>query len=230
MQSCRNFEHLIMDGASTDGTVSLAQADAAESLRRVYSSPDNGLYDAMNHGMEIAAGDYLIFLNAGDTFHSSETLAHMEQAIVSNNYPGIVYGQTDIVDINCKKLGNRHLTAPEHLSLKSFRNGMVVCHQSMAVLKRITSPYDLSYRFSADFEWCIRCLQHSRHNVYVPEVIADYLSEGLTSANRRKSLLERFKIMCYYYGTIPTILRHLKFIPRFIRQQRLERKSKAITQ
>lgn len=224
-QTYRDFEHLIIDGASTDDTVAIAHA-GADDRRIVFSAPDRGLYDAMNRGIEMSTGQYLIFLNAGDKFHSLGTLAHMAEAIVANDLPGIVYGQTDIVDADGNKIGDRHLRAPEDLTLQSFANGMVVCHQAMAVLRRIAGRYDLRYRFSADYEWCIRCLQHSRHNVYLPEVIADYLSEGLTSANRRKSLKERFKIMCYYYGTIPTIWRHLRFLPRFLRQRRRERAAK----
>lgn len=221
-QTCRNFEHLIMDGASTDATVAIARGSGSP-LRHVISQPDHGLYDAMNHGRDVSKGRYLIFLNAGDTFHSPDTLAHIEQAILANDYPGIVYGQTDLVDASRRRIGSRHLTAPEHLTLHSFSQGMVVCHQSMAVLKRITGTYDLRYRFSADYEWCIRCLQHSRHNVYLPEVIADYLSEGVTTANRRRSLMERFRIMCYYYGAWTTIINHIRFIPRFLRQRRIER-------
>ena len=103
---------------------------------------------------------------------------------------------------------------------------MVVCHQAFIVLKRIAGEYDLKYRFSADYEWCIRCLQHSRNNIYIDDTIIDYLSEGLTTANRKASLKERFHIMCYYYGTFPTIMKHVRFIPRFIKQRLKERKNK----
>ena len=57
--------------------------------------------------------------------------------------------------------GRDIFSAPEQLTYRSFADGMTVCHQAMAVLKRISSPYDLSYRFSADYEWVLRCLQHS---------------------------------------------------------------------
>ena len=100
---------------------------------------------------------------------------------------------------------------------------MVVCHQAFFALRRITDQFRLKYRFSADYDWCIRVLQHSKHNCYLDEVVADYLMEGMTTANRRASLMERFRIMCYYYGTLPTIWRHLKFSPRFLRRRRLEK-------
>ena len=86
-------------------------------------------------------------------------------------------------------------------------------------LRRIAEPYDLRWRFSADYEWCIRVLQHSRRNVLLPEVIADYLNEGTTTRNWRRSLAERFRIMCYYYGFWPTALRHIKFLGRYLRRK-----------
>lgn len=221
-QTCDLYEYIVMDGASKDNSVALA-LDAGIANAHIYSEPDKGLYDAMNKAMDKATGEYLIFLNAGDTFHSPGTLQEIADTIMDNDFPGIVYGQTQLVDSDRQRLGDRHLTAPETLTLKSFSNGMVVCHQAFIALRRIAGNYDLQYRFSADYDWCIRCLQHSRHNIYIDNTIIDYLSEGLTTANRRKSLRERFHIMCKYYGTLPTIMRHIAFIPRFIRQSIKER-------
>lgn len=221
-QTCKLYEYIVMDGASKDNTVELAQ-NANIPNARIVSSPDKGLYDAMNKAMDIATGEYLIFLNAGDSFHTPETLQKIADTIMNHDFPGIVYGQTQLVNSQREYIGDRHLLAPEELTLKSFANGMLVCHQAFIALRRITSHYDLRYRYSADYEWCIRCLQHSRNNIYIPHTIIDYLSEGLTTANRKASLIERFKIMCHYYGTLPTIIRHLKFIPRFIKQRRIER-------
>ncbi len=223
-QTCHLFEYIVMDGASTDATTELAEKAGIPKMR-IISEPDNGLYDAMNKAMDIATGDYLIFLNAGDTFHTPGTLQLIADKIFANDYPGIVYGQTQLVDNQRRRIGDRHLKAPEHLTYDSFAEGMVVCHQAFIVLRRIASSYNLSYRFSADYEWCIRCLQHSRHNVYIPNTIIDYLHEGMTSHNRRASLKERFRIMSYYYGLLPTISRHFMFLPRFIRQRRVESKA-----
>lgn len=221
-QTCTLYEHLIIDGASTDSTLALCR-DGATERQRLFSEPDRGLYDAMNKGIVRSAGKYLIFLNAGDTFHSSSTLQKIANTIISENYPGVVYGQTDIVDAARCKVADRHLMAPEKLSLKSFAEGMVVCHQAFVALRRIAGHFDTGYRFSADYEWCIRVLQHSRHNVLIPETIVDYLAEGVTTRNRTASLRERFRIMCRYYGVLPTVWRHLRFIPRFLRRRRQEK-------
>lgn len=213
-QSCRLYEHIIVDGASSDDTLRIVEAAPGASLRRVLSEPDRGLYDAMNKGLGMARGDYLIFLNAGDKLHTSDTLQLIADKIMDNDYPGIVYGQTDLVDDAGRRLGPRHLTAPPALSYRDFARGMLVCHQAFVVLRRIAPPYSMKYRFSADYDWCVKCLQHSRSNVYTGATLIDYLSEGLTTANHSKSLRERFQIMCRYYGFFPTVWRHIGFFFR----------------
>lgn len=213
-QRFTDYEHLVIDGASSDGTLSIAEL-SPNTRRIVLSEPDNGIYDAMNRGRALAQGRYLIFLNAGDKFHNDLTLGLIADAIAANDNPGIVYGQTNIVDDHGLLIGPRHLTAPAELTLASFAQGMVVCHQAFVVLNEIAPYYSLKYRFSADYDWCIQCLQHSRHNVGLTDtVLIDYLEGGATAKNHRKSLWERFCIMRYYYGTVPTVLRHIKFLCR----------------
>lgn len=220
-QTCTDFEHIIVDGASTDSTLAIAN-NHKSARRRVVSAPDRGIYDAMNKGMALTKGRYLIFLNAGDKFHAPDSLQCIADAIARNNMPGIVYGQTDIVDADGNYLGPRHLSAPGELTLKSFADGMLVCHQAFVALRKVVGFYNLKYRFSADYEWCIRCLQHSRQNVGLGEtVLIDYLNEGVTTRNHRASLMERFRIMAYYYGFLPTVFRHFRFA---IRQWRRNKK------
>lgn len=222
-QDAAFMEYIVVDGASTDSTVQLVKNAGIDGVR-ILSEPDKGLYDAMNKGRDMARGDYLVFLNAGDAFHSPDVIATLAGAVISNGFPGIVYGQTQIVDNRGVRLAGRHLEAPRELTLDSFRSGMVVCHQAFVALKKITSPFDTGYRFSADYDWCIRCLQRSRVNVYVDGVLIDYLSEGVTTGNRYASLRERFRIMVVYYGFWPTVWRHIGFLPRYIRRRRLEKK------
>ncbi|MDE5728495.1 MAG: glycosyltransferase [Duncaniella sp.] len=217
-QTCRLFEWIVVDGASTDDTVRLVEQAGISGLRLV-SEPDEGLYDAMNKGLGMAHGDYVIFLNAGDAFHSPDTLQAVADEIMDNDYPGIVYGQTDIVDASGHKISERHLTAPTRLTVDSFRDGMVVCHQAFIVLRKLTTAYNRRYRFSADFEWCLLCLQRSNRNLYIDSVLIDYLSEGMTTRNRRESLKERFAIMSHYFGFWPTLLRHFGFAARALRRK-----------
>ena len=208
-QSCRLYELIIIDGESSDSTVEIAKkADIPNS--EIVSEKDRGIYDAMNKGLGLAHGDYVIFLNAGDTFHSDTTLEHLADAIMDNDYPGIVYGQTDIVDIDRNRIGDRHLLAPEILTLESFKDGMLVCHQAFCALRKITSNYDMRYRYSADYEWCIKCLQRSHRNYYMNETIIDFLQGGMSTQNHFASLTERFNIMSHYYGFFHTLVTHIK--------------------
>lgn len=209
-QTFRDFEHLIIDGASTDATVALASAEPGV---RVISEPDRGLYDAMNKGLHLARGRYILFLNAGDALAGPDTLQRYADAIAAApEAPGIVYGQTRLVDAERNYIGERHLLAPDNLNARSFLDGMVVCHQAMLVRRDLAPDYDLRYHFSADYDWGCKVLKASHLNIYIPGYVADYLAEGLTTANRRKSLIERFRAMSANYGLLPTILSHIKIV------------------
>ena len=211
-QTFRDFEHLVIDGASRDKTVRIITETSPGSIVR--SEPDQGLYDAMNKGLRAARGKYVLFLNAGDAFHSPDTLKRYADCDGAD----IIYGDTVIVDNDRRFLKPRHLSVPERLTFQSFANGMLVCHQAFMVRRELAPEYDLQYRFSADYEWTLRCLKaaNTAKNINLNTVTIDYLSDGLTDHNHRASLKERFRIMCRYYGTFPTLLRHLRFAYRSI--------------
>lgn len=221
-QTYPHIEHIIIDGASKDNTLEIIKNCQLPTINyQLVSEPDKGLYDAMNKGLQCATGDYVWFLNAGDVFHDATTIEQIAKQIHSQfstfNYqlPDVIYGETDMVDNEGKFIAHRRLKAPKKLTWKSFKMGMLVCHQSFVVKRESAPLYDLHYRFSADFEWCIRCMKAAKtiHNTH--RVLADYLTEGMTTANRKASLKERFSIMSRYYGYVPTLLRHLWFAVRF---------------
>lgn len=217
-QSYPHIEHIIVDGKSKDGTLALIREYENPKLRWI-SEPDKGLYDAMNKAVAMASGDYLCFLNAGDTFFSSETVAKMMQSIPENTFPDILYGETAIVDNKGEFLHMRRLKAPETLSWKSFRQGMLVCHQAFIVKRSLFEPYDLSYRFSADVDWCIRLMKKAKLIYNTRLTLINYLNEGMTTANRNASLKERYRIMAKHYGQISTFLHHVWFAIRAVIKQ-----------
>lgn len=223
-QTYTDVQHIIMDGSSKDNTIDIANAYKERATKKgievvIVSEPDKGLYDAMNKAMALAEGDYVCFLNAGDKLHNSSTLQLVADKANSDKV-GVIYGKTDIVDDNGTKVRSRRLAPPEHLTWKSFKSGMLVCHQSFYINRDMMQKYDLRYRFSADFDWCIRCMKSGYEldfaNVYINEPLSDYLSEGMTTANHKASLVERFKIMCKHYGIISTILQHIWFVIRAV--------------
>ena len=216
-QTSSDYEMLIIDGASTDDTLAIVRQASIASLR-VFSEPDNGLYDAMNKGIARARGRYLFFLNAGDKFADDTVLARL--AMLTADNPGVIYGQTQLVDAEGQVVGKRHLTAPKKLTANSFLNGMVVCHQAFAARRDLVPDYDLQYKLSADYDWCIKVLKKSPANAYAgKEPIISYLADGMTTRHHRASLMERYRIMCRHYGTAKATLRHLGFIPRYLRRR-----------
>ena len=233
-QTYDGVEHLIVDGASKDQTLAMAerykqQSDASDNNHKVIiqSEPDHGIYDAMNKGLTQASGDYVVFLNAGDSFPDADTLETIVHQCRLNEYPaaerpGVLYGNTNIVNAEGRFLHPRRLQPPQKLTWKSFRHGMLVCHQAFYARTDIAknTQYDTRYRFSADVDWCIRIMRESER-MGLPlcntrMVVANYTEEGATTQNHQASLRERFDVMRRHYGLISTLVMHARFTIRSI--------------
>lgn len=215
-QTYHNIEYIIVDGASKDRTLSIVNK-YRDKIQAVVSEPDKGLYDAMNKGLKMAKGEYVCFLNAGDTFHEDDTLQLIvHQLNKSNVLSDVIYGETALVDAQRHFVRMRRLQTPDTLNWKSFRQGMLVCHQAFIAKRALAETYDLNYRFSADFDWCIRVMKKASllHNTRL--TLIDYLDEGMTTKNRKASLKERFRIMAKHYGYISTVLHHIWFVLRLL--------------
>lgn len=231
-QTWGQIEHIIVDGASKDSTMAMAEAYRRRSAEEetehdiiIKSEPDRGLYDAMNKGLQLATGDYVVFLNAGDVLPTDETLENISNDVNERSdgrLPAVLYGDTNIVDNNGELLRPRRLAPPDNLSWRSFRHGMLVCHQAFYVRTDIAKaePYNLKYRFSADVDWCIRVMKRAEKEglplLRLPEVVVNYLDGGMTNKNHRASLIERFNVMSHHYGLMSTILMHIWFVARAV--------------
>lgn len=234
--ACQDYpriEHLIVDGRSRDDTLPLVQryveqntmASVPHSIRLVCEH-DQGLYDAMNKAIRQATGEYIVFLNAGDKLHTPQTITRIVDSLdwIKGDYsnPAIAYGETDIVDEEGRFIRHRRLQAPEKLDDRSFLDGMLVCHQSFYVRTDLAreEPYNLSYRYSADYDWCLRLIRKARKRrlqiINTHQVLTDYLNEGLTTRNHHRSLLERLRIMAVHYGWPSALLRHAWFVVRAV--------------
>lgn len=227
-QTYSHVEHIIVDGASTDATLDRVEAykqksDAEDWCHevRVKSEPDRGLYDAMNKGIQRATGQYVLFLNAGDTFPSADTLELVAESVGEGEEPpAVLYGDTDVVDDEGRFLRHRRLSPPRRLTWRSFMKGMLVCHQAFYARTDLAkaTPYDLHYRFSADVDWCIRIMRLARRHRLpmrnVGAVVVNFLDGGMTTTNHRASLKERFHVMAHHYGFVPTVIMHAWFVVR----------------
>lgn len=247
-QDYPEITHLIIDGASTDGTLEMVndyieRSNAANNGHKILlmSEPDNGIYDAMNKGLRSLDGDYVCFLNAGDFLPAQDTVSRIVETISQRDdsfvspdtkglqgdcpqcdLPAVLYGDTDIVDAEGHFLHHRRLAPPEHLTWKSFRHGMLVCHQAFYARTdfAIATPYNQKYRYSADVDWCIRIMKAAaKENVPLLNlhmVVVNYTEEGQTTLHHRESLLERYRVMESHYGRISTFFMHCRFVIRSV--------------
>jgi glycosyltransferase involved in cell wall biosynthesis len=220
-QTYKQIEYIIIDGKSTDLTLDVIAG--FEGVDLLLSEPDSGLYDAMNKGLKAASGAYVWFLNTGDQIYSKDTVELMVAGL--ENLPDIIYGGTMIIDENQNEIGDRRLSPPDKLTWRSFRQGMVVCHQSLIVKRALAPAYNLNYRLSSDIDWAIRAAKNADRTHNTRMILSRFLEGGLTEHNIKAGLKERFKIMRGFYGLIPTILRHFVFGARltnyYLRHRRI---------
>ena len=227
-QDYPHIRHMIIDGASTDNTLQIvndyinrSNKDKNGHVVLVTSEPDKGIYDAMNKGLRSVTGDYVCFLNAGDFLPATDTVTYIVKTIGSQ-LPAVLYGDTDIVDNEGRFLHHRRLAPPENLTWRSFRQGMLVCHQAFYARTdfAVQTPYNTTFRYSADVDWCIRIMREAEKEgvplLNLHNVVANYTEEGQTTRHHRESLLERYRVMQHHYGPLQTFFLHCWFVARAI--------------
>ncbi len=216
-QTYPNIEHVIIDGASNDGTLDLIkQYDHV--IGYWQSEQDQGIYDAMNKGIKQASGEYLWFINTGDQIARDETVTNLA-ATFEKQYD-IIYGETELIDDKGQVLGTRsELTTrklPAKLSWRSLKKGMVVSHQSFIVKKKISPYYKSQFQCSADIDWMIQAIKNSRSVARADEPLAKYLLGGTSLQIRGVCWRERFIIYAHHFGLIQTIGIHIYFLVRVL--------------
>jgi len=203
-QTYPNIEYIIVDGLSTDGTLEIIKKYSGK-ISKLISEKDEGIYDAMNKGLAVATGDYVLFMNSGDEFYSGDTVAKVF-AIAEG--ADIYYGETEMMDASGQSLGQRRHKAPENFTWLSFKYGMSVSHQAIYVKRTLAEPFDRNYHLSADIDWILNAAKKAKKIVNTHQYVAKYLVGGMSKKRHRQSLRERFDIMKKYYGLVPTLFNH----------------------
>jgi len=215
-QSSTDFEWVVIDGGSTDGTAEWLAGLAFPALRFI-SEKDKGLYDAMNKGIKMASGKYVWFMNSGDGIYSLDTIQQLIGQAANND---VLYGETMLVDEKGSQLGIRSekttRVLPSKMTKYSMIKGMVVCHQSFISKRTIAPLYNLNYRFSADIDWVISCLENAGaiHNCEM--ILSNYLVGGLSAQNQKTGWKERWNIYAAHYGFVYTAFAHVYIVFRYI--------------
>ncbi|BBU98260.1 MULTISPECIES: glycosyltransferase family 2 protein [Providencia] len=173
-------EYIIIDGGSTDGSIDTVLTYVSQGVINNYvSESDSGIYDAMNKGIKISSGDWLVFMNAGDLFASPDVLLSIYRVINEKTTTNLVYGDY----ISSKTLFNQHLSI-------NFLMSHMLNHQSIFYKKTLFSNqcYNLKYRFCADYEHLINNLRIiDAQHVY--KTICIYDDTGISSADKNKFIM-----------------------------------------
>jgi putative colanic acid biosynthesis glycosyltransferase len=189
-QSFREFEWIVMDGASSDGSIEFMQRSENASALFI-TSPDLGIYDAMNKGTERASGRYMNYLNAGDTYCGSASLQLVKDEAEREGYPEVIYAGTNYEFSD----GSLRYRPPREAS-RAIRHGMPAIHQSTFYLRSYLEkpPYDLRYRVSADYFIAARSVLGRGRALYVDKAVTVFPIGGVSTKNRRESLIDSWKI------------------------------------
>ena len=180
-QTYGQIEYIIVDGGSTDGTLEYLHQEQG-AYQKMVSEPDKGIYDAMNKGVKMASGEWVIFMNAGDRFAEADTLAHVFKA---NHDAEVIYG--DVIKHGMVKKA----AAPCNC------HRMYFCHQS-ALTKRellVKHPFDVAHRLSADFKFFKQMYLKGYRFVQLDLPIADFDTTGVSNTSRSKGLKDNIEVV-----------------------------------
>ena len=210
-QTWKQFEYLVIDGASKDGTIQLLsnfkELFSEHGISYQYiSEPDKGIYDAMNKGVRMAHGRWLLFLNAGDLLADSKIL---ENVFCQSPTEQILYG-----DALCIYQGNqkRYPAMPlEHLYYE-----MSFCHQSAFIERSLLMeyPYNITYKVCADHHFFLSMYLKKKSFRYYPIPIAIYEIAGFSDQNKMLSHQEKHRMqkeLGIFHFSLPWLFREYNF-------------------
>ena len=180
-QTWQEKEYLVIDGASTDDTLDVIKAHEA-SITRWVSEPDQGIYDAMNKGVKMAQGEWVIFMNAGDTFAGDDTL----QRVFGNPLDAdVIYG--DVI--------KGELVKKAEVPKNAHR--MFYCHQSAFVRTSCLRefPFDIRHRMSADFKQVKQLFLSGKRFRQLDFPVANFDTQGVSNKNRSAGLYDNIQVI-----------------------------------
>lgn len=190
-QDYEPLEYIVIDGASTDETISVLRTRAGE-LSRWISEPDNGIYEAMNKGARLATGEYICFMNAGDRFASRDAITRF---FVPRPVSELVWG-----DCIIESDAGEEYDCARDVVLKLYRQ-MTVCHQSLFTKRTalLARPYDESFRIAADYDFLCERLLAGASWEYRPVPVSRIDNRGVSARTYRTSISEKKRISLFRF-------------------------------
>lgn len=186
-QDYASLEYIVIDGGSTDGTAEIIRK-YQDRLAYWCSEPDGGIYQGMNKGIQHVQGDWIIFMNAGDTFADDHVLSQVASYADKERYD-ILYG--DIFTTRDEELRLKRASAPCN------KQRMYFCHQAAfaktSILRKM--PFDTRFRMSADFHFFKRCYLMGYRFRHLPVTVAIYDSHGVSHMRRVEGLQDNIRVV-----------------------------------
>lgn len=205
-QTVKSYEYIIIDGGSTDSSKNIIE-QYLYNISYWVSERDSGIYNAMNKGVAKATGEYLIFLNSGDSFSDPEALQRCYDHIEKHPNADIYYG--DIYVVNDIKSAEKWLKVhPKSLSLYFFKHN-TINHQASLIkseLFREISIYPESYKVASDYWFFLKCFIYNKTFNHIGCPMVDYDLSGISSSNYK---LYNFEKLSIWNSLIPTCVQEI---------------------
>lgn len=199
MQSYKDIEFIVIDGASTDSTLNILEK-YRQNIDTLVSEKDTGIYNAMNKAVKLATGDFLIFLNAGDTFYSIDSLKSAAYYL-NMSHADLYFGNINVVEAN----GSNWIKSFENFD-KMTLTSFPLCHQAIFYKRNMfekISGYDENYKICADHDFNLKALiKYNCKAKYIPVIVSNFQSGGFSTnrSNIKNTVQEINTIALNYYG------------------------------
>ncbi len=204
-QTFKGFEHWVIDGGSQDGTVDIVKKFPHV---KFISEKDQGIYDAMNKGIERAEGAFVYFLNAGDCLFNSTILSLIDGHIQTGKYD-MIYG-----DVFFKNHPSGvDFVQGRKVEFKDYYFSIALCHQAAFIKRELFNKlglYKLNYKILADQEWFVNYFKNWDKSLYIPQTVASYETVGMSHKQRFRNMIENNQIAKTYFPTYIYILRMIR--------------------
>lgn len=198
-QTCVDFEYVVIDGASIDGSVEIVKryADSFGERLKWISEPDKGIYNAMNKGIGVASGEYVEFLNSGDCLVSDDVIARMYKALSENGLPSILYGNM-LKDMPRGKILRDKCFSGGEISFLGFYTG-TLNHSPAYIRKDLFEKYGLydeSLKIVSDWEWYLQAIILGEETpVYTDIDVTLFDMHGISETNKDLDRAERKQVL-----------------------------------
>lgn len=211
-QSYKNFEWIVRDGGSIDGTATFL-GGLSDEVKWI-SKTDQGIYDAMNQGVSLCSGNYVVFMNAGDTFHDSETLTKVAEALsAGGQVADVLFGGAMLSFPGSGRMAYR----PPRQVENSLWHGLPANHQATYYRKALldTTPYDLQYRLCGDYYLAATLMLKGAHAIYLDAPLATFEVGGQSYKKLGQLFVEPYRIQRDVLGS-PLHYRLASVVKRFV--------------